>query len=147
RRLHHEVLRPGGAEHLARSLDRVIEHATTVLAQTIADPRGRNAVRIRELGIERDAVLRLGQVLTDRRDPGRVIEQLAIAAMVFGSGRNLARGHTEHGGRDRTEAAKHLERVTADEAARQIGLVELVAPDAAAGRPLVALERLVEDRG
>ena len=46
---------------------------------------------------------------------------------------------------DRREPAGHLERVSAHEAARGIGLVELLADDAAADGPAVAAERPIED--
>ena len=97
--------------------------------------------------VERDAVRPLGQVLADDDHAGGAVEELAVGADGGPRPREPPRRHAPERGVDGPEAAHDLERVSAHEAARAVGLVELLAHDAAARRPLVAVEGLVEDAG
>jgi hypothetical protein len=85
RRFLPQIVCPCGAEDLVAALDGVVQHAAAVLAQTIGDPRRRDAVGVHRHLIEGDGVVLLRQVFADRHHAGAVAEQPAIGAMAFGA--------------------------------------------------------------
>ena len=50
-------------QHVTGPRDPVIQHAAAVLAEPVGHARSGNAVAVGELGVEIDAIVRLGQVL------------------------------------------------------------------------------------
>ena len=80
-------------------------------------------------GIERDAVMLLRQVLADRRHRKTVAVELAEDAVMIRAPRQdallLAGNRFEH----RSGAAAELDAVAANEAARDIRVIELLAPE------------------
>lgn len=111
----HRLGLPAGMRH----------HAGRVPGQAIGDFRRGDAVGIGQRGRKLDAVVRLGQVLAQRDHGGRVAEAQGEVGMMA-----LAPGDRRHGEAHRRArragAAVHLEGVAAHEAARAVGLVELL---------------------
>src|SRR5207245_8852606 len=87
----------------------------------------------------------LRQVLADDREGDGAVEACGGGSPVLPSPGRAVVDRSAAGRGDRREPTGHLERIAAHEAAREIGLVELLADDAAADRAAVAAERAVED--
>src|SRR5258708_39131504 len=88
-------------ENLSPARQSMLHHLPAVLADRIIDLRRGNAVTVLQHGIERDAVVLLGQVLTDRGDPeAMAVEPAKHAVMVRAPWQNallLAPGRCKHG--------------------------------------------------
>src|SRR5262249_53920566 len=123
-------------EKLPAARQRMLHHLPAVLADGVVDPWRGNAVAVLERGVERDPIVLLRQVLADRREPQSMAVELAkYAVMIRAPGQNallLADDGFEH----RAGAAHELDAVAADEPARQVGVVELLAPEAGRRRAI-----------
>ena len=96
-------------------------------------------------GIEVDAIVRLRKILADDRDGDGAVEALAVGTPVLAAPGHAVTDRAAVGRGDRREPTRNLERVAAHEATREVGLVELLADDAAADRAAMAAERTLED--
>ena len=123
--------RAGGGEDLLAAIDREVEHAAGVLADGVVDLGRRDAVAVLQHRVERDPVVLLGQVL------GADADRHAVA--------DAGRGRRRGGPRPRARrplasaltasvpmpmARLNWKLIAAHEAARAVGLVELLAPQA-----------------
>src|SRR5215216_3435464 len=119
-----------GFENLAAARQSMLHHLSAVLTERVIDLRRGDAVAVLQHGIEGDAVVLLGQILADRRDPeAMTVEPAEDAVMIRAPRQNaflLARHRFEH----RPRTAAELDAVAAHKAARQIGVVKLLAPEA-----------------
>src|SRR5882757_8364582 len=131
----------GGFQNLPAARQPMRHHLAAVLADGVVDPRRGNAVAVFQVGIERDAVVLLRQVLADRGHRDAMAVELAEHAVMIRAPRQdallLARDRLEH----RPGAAAELNAVAADEAARQISVVKLLAPQTGR-RSAVGVSRL-----
>ena len=144
-RIEGDLASAGRFQCLARARDAVIEHAPAVLAQGVRHAGRGDSMAVGERRIEVHAVRRLGQVLADDGDRDRTVEALVVHPPVLASPGHAVTDRSAGGRGDRREPAGHLKRVAAHEAAREVGLVEFLADDAAADRTSVAAERPIED--
>src|SRR6185437_5224888 len=112
-----DIGRAGGFENLSPARQSMIHHLPAVLADRVVDLRRGNAVAVLQHGIERDAVVLLGQVFADRGDrEAMAVEPAKHAVMIRPPWQNallLARDRFKH----RPGAAAELDAVAADEAA------------------------------
>src|SRR5262245_23335032 len=119
-----------GFENLAAARQPMIHHLPAVLADRVIDLRRRDSVAVLQHGIERDTVVLLGQILADRGDREPMAVELAEHAVMIRAPRQdallLARDSFEH----RPCATAELDAVAAYEAAREVGVVKLLAPEA-----------------
>src|SRR6266478_417482 len=128
RALDANVAGAGSGENLLRPRDAVLHHLQVVRADRVIDPRRRDAAGVLQHGIERYAIVLLGEVLADRRKTDAMIQELAIdPVMVFAPGQP-PRLRTDDRFEDRTDAAAELKSVAAHEIAPRVGLVEFLAP-------------------
>ena len=139
-----DVGRTGGFENLPAARQSMVHHLPAVRADRVVDLRRGNAVAVLQHGIERDAVVLFREILADRGDAQPMAMELAEHAVMIGAPRQnallLARDGLEH----RSCAADELDAVAANEAAREIGVVKLLAPEAGRRRA-VAVGRLVHE--
>src|SRR6185437_8011872 len=113
-----------------------LHHLPRVLADGVVDLWRGDAVAVLEHGIERDAVVLLRQVLADRGEVQPMPIELAEDAVMVLAPRQdallLARNRLEH----RPGAAAELDAIAADETARGVGVVKLLAPEAGRRRAI-----------
>src|SRR5262249_1676821 len=107
--------------------------------------RSGNAVAVHEIGIEHDAVRLLRKIVANHRDADAPVPaRVEHAAMVPAPWNGLTTEATERVGNG-AQSPRDLERVAAKETTRWIRLVELLADDRAADRPLEPFEWLAKD--
>src|SRR5208283_3267827 len=94
--------------------------------------------------VQRHLVRLLGQILADRKYVRAVIEVTAEGVVMPGTPGNGPVSQAEHRRRHRSETPVDLECVAAHEAARSIGLIKFLAPNADMGTA-IAVERVIED--
>src|SRR4051794_9269555 len=78
-----DVGRAGSLENLPAARQAMVHHLPAVRADRVVDLRCRNAVAVLQYGIERDAVVLLGQILADRGDREAMAVELAKHAVVI----------------------------------------------------------------
>src|SRR4051812_39564681 len=128
--VHADIGGTGGFKNFPAARQSMVHHLPAVGADRVIDLRRRDAVAVLQHGIERDAVVLLGQVLADRGHPETMAVELAEHTVMVRTPRQntllLARDRFEH----RPGATAELDAITADEAAREIRVVKLLAPEA-----------------
>src|SRR4030095_7250163 len=103
-----------------------------------------DTVGVRELTVQDDAVLGLGQVLSHHADGDGVVPPSRVLGVMLAPPGDPLSAQASERGVGGAKAPDDLERIAARETPREIGLVELVAEDAAwLGAP-EPIQRLVE---
>src|SRR4051812_47484054 len=139
-----DVSGAGDFKDLTAARQTVVHHLPAVGADRIINLRRGDAVAVLQHWIERDAVMLLGQILADRRDREAVTIEFAEHAVMIGTPRQNTLLLAGHGFEHRPGAAAELDAVATDETARQIGVVEFLAPQAGRRRA-VAIGRLLHE--
>src|SRR3954454_5148946 len=118
--VHADIGGTGSFKNLPAARQSVVHHLPAVLTERVIDLRRWDSVAVLQHGIERDAVVLLGQVLADRGHPETMAVEFAEHAVMVRTPRQntllLARDRLEH----RPCTAAELDAVTAHEAARKV---------------------------
>ena len=101
-------------------------------------------VSVCEIGIKRNRVVLLGQVLADRDHAGEPIEHFPECLMVVFAPGYSSGCHAVQGGHDRTAATGDLIGVAAHEIPCAVSFVELLTPYAVVGADIAVL-RIIEN--
>ena len=136
---------PGRFHQLRRPVDAVGHHPQAVFTDGVLDLRCGDAVAVRETGVERDAVVGLGEVLAEYNYGDRMAQPVGHDTVVSLSPGDSVPGPFAQGRGHRTQASYDLKAVASREAPGQVRLVELVAKDRAAARACVAVRGLLEE--
>src|SRR5258705_3102529 len=81
--VHADIGGTSGFKNLPAARQSMVHHLPAVLADGVIDPRRRDSVAVLQHGIERDAVVLLGQVLADRGHRETMAVELAEHAVMI----------------------------------------------------------------